>query len=97
VLLCDNARPHTAARTRALPEHVNWELFDHPPYSPDLAPNDYRLFTYLKNLLGSQRFNNNVELMEGVRTWLSSQTADFFETGIQELIYSPIQVPQFLR
>jgi hypothetical protein len=34
VLLQDNVRPHTAARTRALLEHINWELFDHPPYSP---------------------------------------------------------------
>jgi hypothetical protein len=24
--------------------------------------------------------------MEGVKTWLSSQAADFFNTGIQELI-----------
>jgi hypothetical protein len=45
VLLHDNARPHTAASTRALLEHSNWELFDHP----DLAPSDYYLFTYLKN------------------------------------------------
>jgi transposase len=41
VFLHDNARPHKAALTRALLEHFNWELFDHPPYSPDHAPNDY--------------------------------------------------------
>jgi hypothetical protein len=29
VLLHDNARPNTAAHTRALVEHFNWELFDH--------------------------------------------------------------------
>jgi histone-lysine N-methyltransferase SETMAR len=40
VLLHDSARPHTAVRTRALLEHFNWELFDHPPYSPDLSPSD---------------------------------------------------------
>jgi transposase len=57
VLLHDNARPHTAARTRALLEHFDWELFDHTPYSPDLAPSDYHLFTYLNNWLTSQRFN----------------------------------------
>jgi hypothetical protein len=33
-------RPHTAARTRVLLEHFNWELFDHTPYSPDLGPSD---------------------------------------------------------
>jgi hypothetical protein len=51
VLLHDSARPHTAARTRVLLEHFNWELFEHPPYSPDLAPNDCHLFTrtYRKN------------------------------------------------
>jgi hypothetical protein len=47
VLLHDNAHPHTAAGTRALLDHFNWELFDHPPYRPDLAPSDYHLFTYL--------------------------------------------------
>jgi hypothetical protein len=31
VFFHDNARPHTAARTRALLEFFNWELFDHPP------------------------------------------------------------------
>jgi hypothetical protein len=35
--------------------------------------------------VGSQRFKNN-ELMEGVKTWLSSQAADFFDTGTQKLI-----------
>jgi hypothetical protein len=86
VLLDDNAHLHTAAGTRALPEHFNWELFAHPPYSPDLAPSVYYLFAYLKNRLGSQRFNNNEELMEGFKTWLSSQAADFCDTGIQKLI-----------
>jgi hypothetical protein len=61
-------------------------LFDHPPYSPDLAPSDCHLFTYLKNWLRSQHFNNNEELMEGVKMWLSSQAADFLDTGIQKLI-----------
>jgi hypothetical protein len=29
---------------------------------------------------------NNEELMEGVKMWLSSMAADFFDTGIQKLI-----------
>jgi hypothetical protein len=38
-----------------------------------------------KNSLGSQHFFSNVELMEGVNTWLSSQAADLFDTDTQKL------------
>jgi hypothetical protein len=58
---------------RALLDHFNWKMFDHLPYSPDLSPSDYQLFIYLKNWLGSQRFSNNEELTEGVKTWLRPQ------------------------
>jgi histone-lysine N-methyltransferase SETMAR len=53
VLLHDNEHLHTstAAHTQALLEHFNWELFDHPLYSPYLAPSDYHLFTYMMNWL----------------------------------------------
>jgi hypothetical protein len=51
VLLHDSAHPTTAARARALVEHFNWELFDHPFYSSDLALGKYYLFTNLKNWL----------------------------------------------
>jgi hypothetical protein len=74
VLLHDSARPYTIARSRALLEYFNWELFDHPPYSPVILPSDYHLFTYLKNWVGSQRCNNNEELMESVKTYVAELT-----------------------
>jgi hypothetical protein len=80
VFLHDNACLHIAACTWALMENLNWGLYDQPPYSLNLAPSDYHLFTYLKNWLGSQ------ELMEGIKTWLSSKAADSFDIGIQRLI-----------
>jgi hypothetical protein len=86
VLLHDSARPHAAACTPALLEHFSWELCDHPSYSPDLTTSDYRL----KNWLRLQRFSSKEELMEGVKTWLSSQVADFFDTSLQTT-YSPIR------
>jgi hypothetical protein len=51
VLLHDDERSHTAASTEALPENFNLDLSDHPPYSTDLSPSDYHLFTpiYLSN------------------------------------------------
>jgi histone-lysine N-methyltransferase SETMAR len=66
LLLHNIAHPHKAACTQALLEQSNWELFDYPPYSPDLALSNYHVFAYPKNLLGSQCFNSN-ELMEGVK------------------------------
>jgi histone-lysine N-methyltransferase SETMAR len=81
VLLYDNTCLHTAAHTQAMLEHFN------PTYSPDLALSDYHLFTYLKNWLQLKHFNNYENLMEDVRTWLSSQVTDFFDTGIQKLIH----------
>jgi hypothetical protein len=86
LLLHDNLRPHTAARTRALLEHFNWALFDHIPHSLNLAPSDHHLFNYLKNWLGPWHFNSNEELMEDIKTWLSSQATDFFDTGTQKCI-----------
>jgi hypothetical protein len=85
-LLHDNTRSHTAAPTPVLLKHFNWELFDHTPYSPELVSSDYHLFTYLKNWFGSLRFNSNEKLMKDVKSWLSSQAADIFDTGIQKLI-----------
>jgi hypothetical protein len=87
-ILHDKVHLHTDASTRALLEHFNWKLSDHLPYIPDLAPSDYHLFTrtYLKNWLGSQCFNSNEELLEGVKTKFSSQAAYVFDRGIQRLI-----------
>jgi hypothetical protein len=58
-------------------------LFNYPPCNPDLTPGDDHLLTYLKNWLWSQGIIINEKLMEGAKTWLSSQAADFFDTGIK--------------
>jgi hypothetical protein len=34
--------------------------------------------------LGSQRFSNKEELMEGVKILLSSEAADFFDIGVHK-------------
>jgi hypothetical protein len=88
VLSHDNVCPHIAACTWALLEHFIWEVFAHPSHSPDLAPRDYHLFTYLKNWLRSQRFNNYEELMECVKTWLSSQAQTSLTQAYENLFPS---------
>jgi histone-lysine N-methyltransferase SETMAR len=83
VLLHDNTRPHIAACTQALLQKFCWDLFDHPSYSLDLVPSNFCLFSRMKVWLGTQRLcvKMNEELMDGVKDWLSSQPATFYDAG----------------
>ncbi|CAH2017701.1 unnamed protein product [Acanthoscelides obtectus] len=51
ILHQDNASSHTAQKTRQYLTEENVELLDHPPYSPDLSPNDFFTFPKIKNRL----------------------------------------------
>jgi hypothetical protein len=81
-MLHDNACPRTAAATQDLIATIGWEQFDHPPYSPDLAPSDF----HLKTFLGGRRFHDDNEIKEAVNTWFASQAASFYNAGIQRLV-----------
>ena len=80
-----NVRPHTAAATQNLITTFGWEQFDHPPYSPDLAPSDFHLFLYLKSFLAGRRLHDN-EVKEAVTTCFASQATSFYDEGIQKLV-----------
>jgi len=86
VIIHDDARPHTAAATQNLITTFGWEQFDHPPYSPDLAPSDFHLFLHLKFFLAGQRFHNDNKVKETVTTCFASQAASFYDEGIQKLV-----------
>jgi hypothetical protein len=86
VSLYDNARLHTAAQTQALITSFGWEQFDHPPYSPDLVPSDFHLFVHLKKFPAGQHFLNDDNVKEAVKKWPSSETATFYEEGIQKVM-----------
>ena len=81
VVLHDNTRP------QALLHKLRWE-FENPPYSPDLAPSDFHLFSRMKVWLGTQRLRvkKDEELIDGVKDWLSSQLATFHDAGIVKLV-----------
>ncbi|GBP37502.1 Histone-lysine N-methyltransferase SETMAR [Eumeta japonica] len=48
LFLQDNASVHTARVSRQALKDTGFSEIDHPPYSPDLAPSDYFLFSNLK-------------------------------------------------
>ncbi|GFY51839.1 uncharacterized protein TNIN_84271 [Trichonephila inaurata madagascariensis] len=65
-LLHDNARPHTAMCVRRfLAQQQVTELF-HPPYYPDLSPEDFFLFPLLKLALKEHRFSNPSNIQAAV-------------------------------
>ena len=94
-LLHDNARPHSAHVTTALLEKFKWDILDHPPYSPDLAPSDFHLFLHLKKHLAGKKFDDHDEVQE-VMTWFKGQAAKFYNSGIQNLFQDLINVRTML-
>jgi len=68
ILHHDNASSHTSAQTTAYLSTQHIELMGHPPYSPDLAPNDFFLFPHIKNKLRGQRFSTPEEAVDAFKT-----------------------------
>jgi len=69
----DNARPLTAHSTAATIQDLFFKCLRHPPYSPDLAPSDFRVFEPLKQAKGSKSFRSDEEVQQAVQEWLRSQ------------------------
>ncbi|CAH2012176.1 unnamed protein product [Acanthoscelides obtectus] len=67
ILHQDNASSHTAQKTRQYLTEENVELLDHPPYSPDLSPNDFFTFPKIKNRLPGQRFQSPEEAVDAFK------------------------------
>jgi histone-lysine N-methyltransferase SETMAR len=67
ILQHDNAGTHTANMAKAVIQELDWEILPHPPYPPDLAPSDYRLFLSLSNDLRGVSFNNDAEFQSRPR------------------------------
>lgn len=82
----DNARPHTANVTLDLLKKFGWEIIDHPPYSPDVAPSDYHMFPALKKHLGGKKFDSDAEVQKEVNTWLREADGEWYSAGIDKFI-----------
>jgi histone-lysine N-methyltransferase SETMAR len=85
IFLQDNARPHTARLTQQKLAELGWEVLDHPPYSPDLAPSDYKAFRSLQNWLNGKEFANEAELRLSIQEWIDSRNAGFWVMGFIDL------------
>ena len=62
ILQHDNAPAHKAKPVQDTIKALGWELLPHPPYSPDLAPSDYYLFSSMGHALAEQHFDSYEEV-----------------------------------
>ncbi|CAH2003856.1 unnamed protein product [Acanthoscelides obtectus] len=67
ILHQDNESSHTAQRTGQYLTEENVKLLDHPPYSPNLIPNDFFTFPKIKNRLRGQRFQSPDEAVDAFK------------------------------
>lgn len=83
--LHDNARPHTAKATKSELQGYGWLILAHPPYSPDIAPSDYHLFSHLQRHLDGRKFRDETEVRSELTSFFASQPPSFWEEGISNL------------
>ncbi|KAK6764340.1 hypothetical protein RB195_024604 [Necator americanus] len=62
----DNAWSSIARTTKAKLMKFGWAILPHPPYSPDLAPSDYHLFSYLQRHLDGQEFQTRDDIKKAL-------------------------------
>ena len=86
VVLHDNARPHVGNKTATRLQSFGWEIMEHAPYSPDLAPSDYLVFGPLKKFLAGQRFISDDDAKTAVPRWFHIQPAEFYHGSISKLV-----------
>jgi histone-lysine N-methyltransferase SETMAR len=67
-------------------KELNWEILDHPPYSPDLAPSDYNLFRSLQNHLNNKKFERFEEVNDVILVYFESKPRSFYKAGIEKLV-----------
>jgi histone-lysine N-methyltransferase SETMAR len=82
----DNARPHVSKMTQQKIKELNWEILDHPPYSPDLAPPDYNLFRSLQNHLNNNKFERFEEVNDAILAYFESKPRSCYKAGTEKFV-----------
>ncbi|GBP96957.1 Mariner Mos1 transposase [Eumeta japonica] len=83
-VLQDNASVHTARVSRQALKDTGFSEIDHPPYSPDLAPSDYFLFQFKKELRG-RRFVDDNQMKMAVESHFDCKEKEYFLGGLKAL------------
>ncbi|KAJ4451274.1 hypothetical protein ANN_02735 [Periplaneta americana] len=77
ILQHDNAWPHTDRVTVEKIRTFGWETLPQSPYSSDLAPSEYHLFSSVKEQLRGQRYETLEDIRKAVRQCLREDETNF--------------------
>ena len=64
---------------------LHYELLEHPPYSPDLAPSDFFLFPKLKLFRAGLHFSLNQEVIAAVEGYFADLMKNHYRDRIMAL------------
>ncbi len=82
----DNACQHSSEFTMAFLDELDWFIFQHPAYLPDMAPSDFWLFLCLSDFLGGQYFANELQVKQAAAKFFCDCLTSFCATGIERLV-----------
>lgn len=79
ILHQDNAPGHCAQSTQLEISLLGFETLEHLPYSPDLAPMDFRVFPEIKAQLRGKRFDSGMDLQIETQRIVSTFNTAWYE------------------
>ena len=74
-----------AQLTQSKLAEISFMVLPHPPYSLDLSPSDYYLFSPMKNSLCGKMYHSAEEVNGDLENWFTSKPADFYANSIKQL------------
>ena len=77
-----NAPAHKSLVAMFAVHDCGFELIDHSPYSPNLAPSDYFLFPNLKKHLAGKRYESSDDVISAVEDFFEGQKENFLKCKI---------------
>jgi histone-lysine N-methyltransferase SETMAR len=78
----DTAPAHKSVLAMGKLRDLHYELLEHPPCSPDLAPSDFCLFPKLNFFLTGQRLSSYQEAIAAVEGYFADLTKNHYRDGI---------------
>ncbi|XP_052796559.1 histone-lysine N-methyltransferase SETMAR-like [Mya arenaria] len=86
ILHQDNAPAHRANSTQLEITLLGFEVLEDPPFSPDLAPMDFRTFPEIKTSLRGWRFQDVADLTLATRRKVSQLDTDWYRETFNKWI-----------